>query len=287
MTDWDIVTGVGITALGAAAARAIESRRPDALVDDPYAAAFIHAADPPTPVPTTPAEADADPRFPWHRMATYTGVRSRFFDEFFRTAGEAGVRQSVIVAAGLDTRAFRLEWPPGATVYEVDAPLVLEFKDRVLRERDARPRCERRTVPSDLRGNWTTGLRQAGFDPSSPTAWLAEGLLPYLPDDVKDSLLTSIHELSASGSRVALEHSPDISTMGREPEIREAATRVDFDLVGLWPSEQRHDPAAWLAGNGWTVTIASVASVGSGYGRSLDDQMASMRSAVLITAAKD
>lgn len=284
MTDWDIVTGLGITALGAAAARAIESSGPDALVDDPYAAAFIRAAQPPTPVPVTAAEADADPKFPWHQMATYTAVRSRFFDEFFRTAG---LGQTVIVAAGLDTRAYRLDWPPRATVYEVDAPLVLEFKDRVLREQNARPRCQRRTVASDLRGDWITGLRQAGFDPSRPTAWLAEGLLPYLPDDAQDSLLSSIHELSAPGSHIAIEHSPDVSTMKSEPGIREAATRVDFDLADLWPSDQRHDPAAWLAGHGWTVTIGSIASIGDGYGRSLNDQMTSMRSALLITAVRD
>jgi methyltransferase (TIGR00027 family) len=156
--------------------------------------------------PATPEEADRYPDFPWLGLATYIGVRPRFFDAFFGAAGEAGIRQVVILGAGLDTRAFRLGCSPGTAVYEVDAPLVIAFKDDVLGKQDAVPRCDRRTVACDLREDWPSALRQAGFDPVPATAWLTEGLFPYLPDDEKQALLDRTHRLSAAGSRLALEH---------------------------------------------------------------------------------
>jgi len=283
MTDWDIVTGIGITALGAAAARAIESCRPDRLVNDPYAAVFVRAADPPSPVPVTPAEADADPAFPWNALATYMGVRSRFFDSF---STEAGAGQIAIVGAGLDSRAFRLDWPPGTTVHEIDAPRVLRFKDLVLRELDAQPRCERRLVGCDLREDWPAALRGAGFDPSEPAAWLVEGLFPYLDDETKESLLASVHALSAPGSQIAIEHATDIPAMLDESFVREADSRLDFDLPGLWPSVQRFDPVSWLTGHDWTVTVTPVAEAAASYGRPLDGSLPAMRASVLITAKR-
>lgn len=185
--QWDILSGVGITALLVAACRAIETHRPDSLVNDPYAEVFVAAADSPVPLPTR-SRGDEDFAIPWASMATYMGVRSRFFDEFFAAACATGVEQVVLLAAGLDARAFRLDWRPATTVYELDAPKVLQFKDGILAQQAARPRSHRRTVPADLREDWPTALRQAGFDRGRPTAWLAEGLLPFLPDDAKDSL---------------------------------------------------------------------------------------------------
>jgi methyltransferase (TIGR00027 family) len=112
------------------------------------------------------------------------------------------------------------------------------------RRRHHRARCERHTVAADLRAEWPTALRQAGFDPARPTAWLAEGLLPYLTDDAKDALLTRVHDASASGSQVALEYTDaDISELVSDPAIQEAASRVDWDFTGMWPADQRHDPA--------------------------------------------
>lgn len=284
MTDWDIVSGVGLTALGAAAARAIESCRSDPLVSDPYAAAFVRAAKAPWPLPVTPDEARDETEFPWLPLATYASARAKFLDTFATAAADAGIRQTVIVAAGLDTRAFRLEWPPGSIVYEIDAPRVLEFKDGVLGEQGAgQPRCERRMVTADLREDWPTALRQAGFDPSRPTAWLAEGLLLYLPDDAKDSLLTSIHDLSAPGSAVGFEHTADIAGMMGELAIPAIASRADFDIPGLWPSGQRLDPAGWLNGHGWSVSVSSSAAVCDSYGRPLDG-IPALGTSVLVTA---
>jgi methyltransferase (TIGR00027 family) len=283
--NWDIVTGVGLTALAVAAGRAIETHRPDRLVADPYAEAFVQAAQPPVPLPTRAGD-DHDPAIPWESMATYMGVRSKFFDDFFAAASEAGIRQAVLFAAGLDCRAFRLEWPSGTTVYELDAPRVLDFKDQVLDRQGAGPRCERRTVACDLREDWPSALRKAGFDPGMPTAWLAEGLLPFLPDEAKETLLARMDELSAPGSRIAAEHlNGDAATLLREPPFGEMADRFGFDLSELWPVGQNLDVAGWLAGHGWSVTTDPATEVGGRYGRPFDDVLLQpMRSSLLISA---
>ena len=271
--DWDIVSGVGLTALGAAGMRAMEGHHADPLVRDPYAAAFVAAvADRlPGPIVVSPADAAADPDFPWAGMAHYVAVRSRFFDDFFAAASAAGVRQAVILAAGLDTRAFRLDWAPGTTVYEIDAPMVLAFKDSVLAAQDAGPRSDRRTVAADLRGDWPAAISAAGFDPSAPTAWLAEGLLPYLADDAIDSLFRNVHELSAPGSRITADHMPGGSSAigGSIAEVIER--RAGEELTAMWTAGQQHDPASWLLGHGWTAGVSRIPWVASAYGRPMID----------------
>lgn len=289
--DWDIVNGVGLTALGAAATRAIESRHPAPLVNDPYAAAFVRAAASqlPSPMPATPEEADRDQNFPWRALATYAGVRSKFFDSFCDAAAEAGIPQAVILAAGLDTRAFRLGWPSGTRVYEVDAPLVIAFKDRVLGSTSATPRCERHAVTCDLREDWPSALRRAGFDPELPAAWLAEGLLPYLQDDARETLLASADELSAPGSRLAVEHMDSaMAEMAREPVINAAATRLNLDFAAIVTAASEHDPATWLHRHGWSVTVKTASEVAEAYGRPLDDvPVDTLRTSLLINAEKD
>jgi methyltransferase (TIGR00027 family) len=298
---WDVTSGVGFTALVAAAARAVETlREPAPLVRDPYAEEFVLAARLPAQLPITPGAARADTSFPWQSIATYVGVRSRFFDEFFAAAvpgsgpaaaagdGGGGARQVVILAAGLDTRAFRLDWPAGTSVFEVDAPLVLSFKDQVLADAGARPAADRQAVASDLREDWPKALRAAGFDPAAPTAWLAEGLFMYLTDEAKGALLGAVYGLSAAGSQVAIEHIP--AGLG---EIQDWASDADeatdnkfgVDVTGMWPRDQRDDPATWLAGHGWSVSVHPFTDVARRYGRPLPaDLPEGMRSTVLITA---
>jgi methyltransferase (TIGR00027 family) len=270
---WDIVSGVGVTALGAAAMRALEGHHADPLVRDPYAAVFVKAAagQLPRPVPVTPEQAAADPDFPWSGIAHYMAVRSRFFDDFLAAAAGAGLRQTVILAAGLDTRAFRLDWGPGATVYEIDALKVLAFKDSVLARQGARARCERRTVTADLRADWPTAVREAGFDPAAPTAWLAEGLFPYLTDETMELLLGHVHKLSAPGSRIAAEHMPGGTSAIGGSLARGIATRASEELTTIWSAGQQHDPATWLLGHGWTTDVTRASWVAGAYGRPMTD----------------
>ena len=298
---WDVTSGVGFTALVAASARAVETlREPAPLVRDPYAEEFVLAAQLPARLPLTPSAARADTSFPWPSLATYVGVRSRFFDEFFAAAaGGAGpaagtgddagrARQVVILAAGLDTRAFRLDWPAGTSVFEVDAPLVLSFKDQVLAGAGARPAAMRQAVASDLREDWPKALRAAGFDPAVPTVWLAEGLFMYLTDEAKGALLGAVYGLSAAGSQVAIEHIP--TGLG---EIQDwvfdadeaAGNKFGVDVTGMWPRDQRDDPVSWLADRGWSVTVDPLNDVARRYGRPVPaDLPEGMRSTLLITA---
>jgi len=291
--EWSVASGVGFTALVAAAARAVESRRAFPLLRDPHAEAFVLAAALPSALPTTPEAAAGDPAFPWSQVNDYVAVRSRFFDDFFAAAvcGDAvGIRQVVILAAGLDTRAFRLDWPDDVTVYEVDAPLVLSFKEKVLADRGARARCGRHAVGADLREDWPAALRGAGFDPARPTAWLAEALLIYLPDEAKASLLAAVQELSAPGSHVAIDH---ITSPRADEEsnaaFREAArqTGFDVDVDTLWSGEHDYDPAAWLRAGGWSVYVSPITAMARQYGRPLAPTLpVGMLATVLATARK-
>lgn len=269
--SWDILTGVGFTALGVAAVRAMETHRPDGLVDDPYAESFVQAAHMPVPLPTRMEDVDQADLILWESQASYMGVRSKFFDTFFADASiQRGIDQVVLLAAGLDTRAFRLDWPASTTVYELDAAKVLQFKDQVLTEQGARPRCRRRAVAVDLRQDWPTALRRAGWDPIRPTAWLAEGLLTYLPDEAKDSLFTAIQELSVTGSAIAVEHfGGDPATLERDPFIQNIVTRFRVDITTLWPADQHYDPAGWLSDHGWTVSSRRATALAHDYGRPL------------------
>jgi methyltransferase (TIGR00027 family) len=197
--SWNITESVGETALGIAMVRAAESAHDCPLFTDPYAQLFVDAATEsgwePTPLLTERARL----------VGNYAAARTRWFDEFFTTAGANGIDQAVIVAAGLDARAWRLPWVAGTTIYEIDQPQVLAFKADTLSARGAQPATAYRAVTIDLRADWPTALREAGFDSSTPTAWSVEGLLPYLPSAAQDLLFERIASLSAGGSRMAVE----------------------------------------------------------------------------------
>jgi methyltransferase (TIGR00027 family) len=260
-----IPPGVGRTALGVARIRAAESARPDRLFDDPLAAAFAAAA------PAGQAPIDGLPpgpaRTPGGRLGFHVVIRTRFYDDYLLGAATAGCRQVVLVAAGLDCRAFRLDWPDGVSLFELDQPEVLEFKQAVLSGRGARPRVRRRTVPVDLRADWPARLTAAGFDPARPTAWLVEGLLIYLSSDQAARLLTDVGTLSAPGSQVALERGDRAPGVIRET----SATPLGARLAALWQGGLGQDNAAWLAGHGWAPARHDLADVAAGYGRPAPD----------------
>ena len=263
---WDIASSVGATAVMVAAARAAETARDGALINDPYAkilvadagtGAWEYMLDDDFIAKVAEADAELAPLF--EHMGNYQAVRTHFFDDYFARAVEAGIRQVVILAAGLDSRAFRLPWPAGTTVYEIDQPKVLEYKSATLAAHRVQPSADRREVPVDLRQDWPAALRDAGFDPAAPTAWLAEGLLMYLPADAQDRLFAQVTELSAPGSRVAAE-SMGMHAEDRRERMRErfAALTAQFgidepmDIAELtYEDPDRAEVADWLAAHGW------------------------------------
>ncbi len=131
---WDLASSVGATATAVAASRAVASQGPDALLDDPFAEPLVRAVGLDTFVKIIDGESfnEDDPLMNRRTMSEQIAVRTRFFDDFFTAASESGIRQAVILAAGLDTRGYRLAWPAGAVVFEVDQPQVIAFKTATL-----------------------------------------------------------------------------------------------------------------------------------------------------------
>lgn len=258
--NWDAVSGLGRTALATAAARAIETNRQGGLVRDPFAEGFVRRANPSIPMPTKlNEEVDGSSAFErhWDITAIAVGVRTRFFDDYFEDAWQDGLIQAVILAAGLDARAFRLKWPSGAVLFEVDKPGMHEFKEQVLREQQIEPRCQRRTVANDLRDDWLSGLIDQGFDPSVPTVWLAEGLMAYLSRDDENRLLDSVQAVCSDGSRVAFDHPADVDVLKKD--TRRANSQYGFDLAALLAAEPDKDPAGYLRSRGWQVATSAPA----------------------------
>jgi methyltransferase (TIGR00027 family) len=259
---WDLTSSVGATATGVAASRALASKQPDPLINDPFADALVKAVglEHCNKIADGELEFVDDPLFNREQMCEQIAVRTRFFDDFFVGASSAGIRQAVILASGLDTRAYRLAWPRDAVVYEIDQPQVIEFKTRVLANLDASPAADRRTVAIDLRDDWPTALQDSGFDPTLPTAWIAEGLLIYLPPDAQDRLFDNITELSAPGSRLATEH---MDIQGSSDEWTEMLTErsrrmgSDIDLAELFYTADRNSAGEYLTSKGWDATIRS------------------------------
>ncbi|BBZ09748.1 putative S-adenosyl-L-methionine-dependent methyltransferase [Mycolicibacterium doricum] len=266
---WDIATSVGSTAVMVAASRAAETERPEPLIRDPYARLLVSGAGTgiwekvlDADFVGKVADADTEAAAIFEHMNSYQAVRTHFFDAFFAAAGEAGIRQVVILASGLDSRAYRLAWPSGTTVYEIDQPKVLQYKAARLAEHGVEPAATRREVAMDLRYDWPAALRVAGFDPPTPTAWLAEGLLMYLPAGAQDRLFEQITALSAPGSRVAVE-TTGVQAGDRRQEMRERFERIAerFGMAATLDIQQliyedvdRADVAEWLDTHGWTAT---------------------------------
>jgi methyltransferase (TIGR00027 family) len=270
--NWDIISSVGYTALLVAGWRAVHAVSEQPLVRDDYAKYFIEASQDPflSDVLANPGSSADETAFP-----RLYGVQTRFFDDFFSAAGAAGIRQAVIVAAGLDSRAYRLEWPEATTVFEIDLPKVLEFKARVLGQRGATPKARRSEVAADLRADWPTPLKAAGFDPRQPSAWSVEGVLPYLTDEAQTALFIRIGELCAPGSRIAvgalgsrLDHEQLAALEADHPGVNMSGD-VDFSALTYEP---KTDPAEWLAAHGWSVEpVRSTLDLQAAYGMTPPD----------------
>ena len=221
-------------------------------------------------------DVEGEPGLSRRGISEQIAVRTRYFDDFFRAAAESGIRQAVILAAGLDTRAFRLAWPADTTVFELDQPEVIEFKTRTLAGLGAEPSAHHRTVSIDLRDDWPTALRAAGFDPTAPTAWIAEGLLIYLPPAAQDKLLDGITALSAPGSRIATEEM-DVSSLPENwsEALTERMRRIgsNINLAELFYTGTRHTPGAYLAARGWRTEVLTTAAAFAAHGFTPDPEM--------------
>ena len=282
---WDIETSVGSTAVMVAAARAAEAERPDGLIRDPYARLLIEG------VGTGPWQhmlddslldrlQQADPAMAKiaTNMRNYMAVRTHFFDAYFDSAVATGIRQVVILASGLDSRAFRMQWPSGTVVYEIDQPKVLQYKAGRLADHGLSASAERREVGMDLRFDWPSALKAQGFDPARPTAWLAEGLLMYLPADAQDRLFEHITTLSAPGSRIAAEtagmRSEDAARRcadgSRRCPMSSACPGPSISATSFYNDPERANPAAWLDRAGWRATEVGSADEMRRLGRWVD-----------------
>lgn len=259
--NWDLASSVGATATMVAAGRALATKDPRGLINDPFAEPLVRAVgldfftkliDGELDIATTgnlsPGRAQA--------MIDGIAVRTKYFDDYFRTATDGGVRQVVILAAGLDARAYRLPWPAGTVVYEIDQPQVIDFKTTTLAGIGAKPTAIRRTVYIDLRADWPAALQAAGLDSTAPTAWLAEGMLIYLPPDPRTGCSTTAPNsvLRAARSLPNLSRALWISTQaGYEMADSFRKHGVDIDMASLVYSGERSHVVDYLRAKGWDV----------------------------------
>jgi methyltransferase (TIGR00027 family) len=257
--SWAITELVGATALGVAAGRAVETAGANPLIRDDFARILVSSAGPAwarlADAELAWLDGDQHGRRVYRLGCDYHAVRTHFFDEYFGDAVSSGIRQVVILAAGLDSRAYRLSWAANTTVYEIDQPKVLEYKTGILQSHGTVPTARRCPVPVDLRNDWAAALTAAGFDRTQPTAWLAEGLLPYLPSDAQDRLFEMFTALSAPGSQVAVEVFGINSNANAQRWLRmRERLGLDVNIQALTYHEpDRSDPAQWLADHGWQV----------------------------------
>jgi len=264
--SWDLASSVGATATMIAAGRAMATKDPRGLIDDPFAEPLVRAVglDLFTKVASGEldfADVDDDAGFP--RMVDTFAARARFYDDYFAQAGATGLRQVVIVASGLDARPYRLPWPTGTTLYEIDQPEVIEFKTTTLAELGAVPRAEHRPVGIDLREDWPAALQGAGLDPAQPTAWLAEGvLIGFLPPDAEVRLLDHVTALSAAGSRFAADYGSvrgQTEVQRRQAKIMTERWRehgLDLHIPDLTYPGEHTDVAAHLQADGWDTATS-------------------------------
>jgi methyltransferase (TIGR00027 family) len=192
-------------------------------------------------------------------------IRTKFFDDFLlHTTREHEIRQIVFLAAGMDTRAFRLAWPPHTRLFELDQPELLAQKEQILASAGASPTCRYRTLGIDLvEEHWPDALLRASFDPRQATVWLIEGLLPYLSESAIPHLLNLVTALSASGSYLGL-------TAINRAMLTSSAMRFWLQFMEQagtpWLSAM-DEPEAFLAKRGWIATAVQPGEKSAHFGR--------------------
>ena len=241
------------TARWIAAARAHESRREDWLFHDPWAAALAGAE----------GEAWIASRGDTPSLQVIA-IRARFFDEFLeRATGGGGVRQVVLLGAGFDTRAYRLSWPAGTKLFELDRPEVLVEKEQVMRAEGARPACERHVIGADLARPFGEALDESGFRRHQPSCWLLEGFLVYLPTPTVLEVLDSVTALATPGSLVGFDLPNTIT-------LTHAWTRAWVEMQAAQGAAflgTMDDPRAMVAERGWTAAAVQAGDKDANYGR--------------------
>ena len=292
--SWGLASSVGVTATIVATSRALAAQGPEPLLDDPYAEPLVRAVGLAASLRILDGQTslEDDPMPDRKTRTEQVLVWTRFFDDFFTSATQAGIGQAVILASGLDTRAYRLGWPAGTVVYEIDQPDVIEFKTRTLADLGATPNAEHQAIGVDLRDDWPAALRAGGFDVDQPTAWSAEGLLPYLPSEAQDRLFDNISALSAPGSRLATEHIPAPEAGASSDESVQRFTErwqrdgFDLDAADLVYQGERNFVGDYLTGHGWQVRIhpASELYQRNGFTFSDDEAVGSFRNMSYIAA---
>lgn len=251
------LAAVGATAVTVALCRAAEREREQPWFDDPLAAYVANTAEP---------ARDTTPR---PGLIFWVAVRTRFLDELLLDATRAGARQVVLLGAGLDARAIRLDLPDDVTCYEVDRSSVHELKTRLLKQANLTARCERRVVVTDLTSSdWLDALRAQGWTSDAPTCWIAEGLLIYLKPEPRDALLRQLASVSAVGSRFGI----TATSSARAAEAR------------IWESGVDGDAAQWLKNLGWSADVSTLPEAAAAFGRAVSVETTRARSAILVDA---
>jgi methyltransferase (TIGR00027 family) len=256
-----VSTEVGWTALLTAYGRAQESAAADPLFSDPFAADFVaQAADVKLnarqPLPRLGPARDDDSSTLWTSFRFYFAQRTPFYDRKVIQAVDDGIRQVVILGAGLDSRAYRLGLPTDLRLFEIDQAAVLKFKAEVLDRRHARPTCQRIPLIADVTGGLAEPLQASGFDPSKPTLWVAEGLLMYLTRHTADRLLADVTGLSAPNSRIVSEYfirrwtNNDVGYAALSDQDK---TAWDLLMEAFRYGPDDTSPTDWLAAQGWTT----------------------------------